>query len=141
MLSALGLAFAAVTFSGYLQRTSAQRAAQVFARDLTLARTNALRAREPVVIRFYEASRWYSVNLQESGTELVRRRFGVNADIPLSEIAISQRGDTLVFSSRGVAALDSGGRVRGLGDATFTAGTSEYVVSFNGLGASKVEEN
>ncbi len=140
MLASLGLAVAAVTFSGYLQRTSAQRAAQVFARDLTLARTNALRARQPVVIRFYEASRWYSVTLQDSGTELVRRRFGVNGDIPLSAIALSQRGDSLVFSSRGVADLDTGGRTRGLGDATFTSGTVEYLVSFNALGASKVEE-
>lgn len=137
-LSVLTLGYASVTFSAYVQRVSAQRAAQVFAQDLTLARSAARRAREPVVMRFYESSRWYNVVFQGSGTELTRRRFGVNADIDLSAVDLVMRGDTVLFSSRGVASLSNA--FGSLGEARFTAGTVTYRVYFNAMGASQVEE-
>lgn len=139
VLAGLTLSFAAVTFSGYFQRTSAQRAAMVFAQDLTLARSAAVRARESVVIRFYETTSWYSVTTAETGTELSRRRFGTNADIELSAIDLMMDGDSVVFSSRGVA--DLSGASGSLGEATFSAGVVTYKVSFNSMGASKVEES
>lgn len=139
VLSAVTLGFASVAFSGYLQKVSAQRAAQVFAQDLTLARAQALRARQPVVIRFFEGARWYSVSLQESGTELTRRRFGVNADIDLSAVDLLMGGDTVLFSARGVANLDNA--LGAVGQARFRSGTVQYTVSFNAMGASKVEES
>lgn len=138
VLSALTLGFASVAFSGYLQRVSAQRAAQVFAQDLTLARAAALRGRESVVVRFDEVNRWYSIYVQRTGTELTRRRFGENADIDLSAVDLMMRGDTVMFSSRGVADLD--GAAGALGEARFVSGATEYAVSFNAMGASKVEE-
>lgn len=140
ILAGLTLGWAGLTFSGYFQRSSARRAAQVFARDLTLARSAAMRTRENVVIRFYESSRWYQVATQSSGTELARRRFGVNADVDLSAIDLRFKGDTLVFSSRGVADLSGISGVGTLGEARFAAGATEYSVFFNSLGASKVEE-
>lgn len=139
LLAGLGLGFAGLTFSGYFQRSSARRAAQVFAQDLALARSSALRSKESVVIRFYEASRWYHVVDQGSGTELVTRRFGVNADVPLSALDSQLRGDTVVFGPRGVAAFETTGGAT-LGEVRFRAGSTEYSVFFNGLGASKVEE-
>lgn len=139
VLAGLMLGFAAVTFSGYLQRTSAQRAAMVFAQDLTLARSAAVRAREPVVVRFYETSGWYAVTTQETGTELTRRRFMTNADIELSAIDLVLSGDSVVFSSRGVA--DLSGASGAVGTATFSSGVITYTVSFNSMGASKVEES
>ncbi len=139
VLSGLSLGFAALSFSGYLRKVSAQRAAQVFAQDLSLARTAALRTREPVVIRFYESNRWYAVVMQSSGTEVTRRRFGVNADIDLSAIDLRMRGDTVLFNSRGVASLSNA--FGSLGEARFTAGTVRYNVYFNAMGASEVEEN
>ena len=138
-LSALALGFASVAFGGYLQRVSAQRAAQVFARDLALARSSALRTREPVVIRFFESARWYSMTLQESGTELARRRFDPDGDIDLSALDLRMGGDTLVFDSRGVADLT--GAVGVLGEADFISGSIRYRVSFNAMGAAKVEES
>lgn len=138
VLAGLVLGSAGLTFSDYFERSSASRAAQVFARDLTLARSSAVRAREAVVIRFFESSRWYQVVVQASGTELVRRRFGVNADVDLSVIDLVFQGDTVVFNSRGVA--DMSGIVGSLGEARFASGTRAYSVYFNSLGASKVEE-
>ena len=139
LLAGLTLGFAGLSFSGYFQRSSARRAAQVFARDLSLARSSAVRAKQPFVIRFYESSRWYQVVSQSSGTELVRRRFGVNADVDLSAIDLKFRGDTLLFSARGVVDLSNISGSGTLGEAVFAAGTTSYTVSFNSLGASKVE--
>lgn len=140
VMAAAVIGFAGLTFSGYFQRSSARRAAQVFARDLSFARSSALRAREDVVVRFFESSRWYQIVALDSGTELVRRRFGVNADVDLSAISLELRGDTLLVSSRGVVDLSniSGGAT--LGEARFAAGATEYSVFFNSMGASKVEE-
>lgn len=142
VLSGVTLGFASLSLSGYLHRSSAQRAAQVFAQDLSLARSAALRAREPVVIRFFETSRWYTVSVQATGTELARRRFGVNADIDLSGVDLLMGGDSLLFSRRGVADLTSStGTIPGLGEARFASGVTSYTVFFNAMGASRVEES
>lgn len=140
VLASLVMGFAGLTFSDYFQRSSARRAAQVFARDLTLARSSAIRAREKVVVRFFESSRWYQIVALDSGTEIVRRRFGVNADIDLSDIELRFRGDTVWFNARGVADLSNIQGSGSLGEARFEAGDTEYSVYFNSMGASKVEE-
>jgi len=136
-ITAIGLSFAGVAFNSYYQRVSAERAAQVFAQDLTLARDWAVRSREPVVIRFYETSLWYEVEAQTSSTEVARRRFGVNADIDLSSVALDMTGDSVVFDVRGVADLTGAGGP--LGVATFSSGAVSYTVSFNSMGASKID--
>jgi prepilin-type N-terminal cleavage/methylation domain-containing protein len=136
-LSAIVLTFALLSFGGYFQRVSAERAAQVFAQDLTMARTWAVRSREPVVIRFYESGLWYAVEAQSTGTEVARRRFGVNADIDLSAVALDFPGDSVVFDLRGIA--DMSGIGGGLGTATFSSGLVSYTVSFNSMGASKID--
>jgi Tfp pilus assembly protein FimT len=142
VLSGIMMSFAMLSFSGYFQRSAAQSAAQVFARDLTLARATAVRTRETVVIRFYEAPRWYVVEAIDTETEIVRRRFGSNADIDLSAIDLQFKGDSVTFSSRGIIDLDeSGPPIVSLGVATFSNGEITYQVSFNSMGASKVEEN
>lgn len=137
VIGSLLLSFAVLTFTGYFHRDSARRAAQIFAQDLVAARSFALRSREPVVIRFYESSLWYQVETQGTDTEMARRRFGQNADIDLSGVSLDMDGDSLVFSARGIA--DMSGASGPLGTATFSSGAASYVVSFNGLGASKVE--
>ena len=138
-LAGITMAFAMVSFSGYFQRSSAKGAAQLFARDLTLARATAVRTQQAVVIRFYESSRWYVVETIESGTELVRRRFGANADIDLSAIDLQFAGDSVTFDQHGIA--DLSGASGSLGIARFSLGAIAYDVSFNSMGASKVEEN
>ena len=136
-ITAIGLTFAGVAFSSYFQRVSAERAAQVFAQDLTLARDWAVRSREPVVIRFYEAGLWYEVEAQSSATEVARRRFGVNADIDLTGVTLDMSGDSVVFNTRGIADLSGAGGP--LGTATFSSGPVTYTVSFNSMGASKID--
>ena len=136
-ITAIMLTFASFVFSGYFERVAAERAAQVFAQDLTLARNWAVRSREPVVIRFYESSLWYEVEAQSTSTEVARRRFGVNADIDLSGLSLDVAGDSLVFDSRGVADLSGAGGP--LGTAAFSSGSVTYTVSFNSMGASKID--
>jgi len=128
-----------LTFSGYFQRSSARRAAQVFAQDLVAARSFAIRSQEAVVVRFYETTLWYEVSTQSTATEITRRRFtGSSADIDLSGVTLDTTGDSLVFSSRGLA--DMSGAGGSLGTATFSSGAITYTVSFNGMGASKIDE-
>ncbi len=124
-------------FSGYFQRSSARRAAQIFAQDLLAARSYAVRSQEPVVIRFYEGTRWYEVESQSTATEIARRRFAGNGDIDLAAVTLDVAGDTLVFSARGVADMSGAGGP--LGTATFSSGAVTYTVSFNGMGASKID--
>ena len=139
LISSVILVFAGLTFSGYFQRNSARRAAQVFAQDLTAARSFALRTQESVVIRFYEGNLWYEVEGQSSTNEIARRRFGVNADIDLSGATLDTTGDSLVFNSRGMADMSGAGGP--LGTATFSSGATTYTVSFNGMGASKIDQS
>lgn len=137
-IGAIVVTIGTLAFSGYFQRNSARSAAQVFAQDLVAARGYAVRTQEPVVVRFYETNLWYEVRSQVTGTEIARRRFGTNADIDLSAVTLDTSGDSLVFSARGIANMTG---VSGpLGTATFSSGAVTYTVSFNGMGASKIEQ-
>ncbi len=137
LLISLATTIGLLSFNGYFQRVAAQRAAQVFARDLTMARGWATRGREPVVIRFYESSLRYEMVEQSTGTVVAVRRFGANADIDLSAVGLDFTGDSVVFDSRGQADLSGAGGA--LGTATFSSGASRYTVSFNSMGASKID--
>lgn len=137
-ITAVVVGLGTLAFSGYFQQNSARRAAQIFAQDLVAARSYALRSQEPVVIRFYEGSLWYEVESQSTATEIARRRFGANGEIDLSAVALDTAGDTLVFDTRGVA--DMSGVGGALGTATFSSGAVTYTVSFNGMGASKIDQ-
>ena len=136
ILAGVTLGMAAGGLGGYRHRIAAHHAAQLFVRDLSLARAHAVRGRESVVIRFFESSRWYSISTMTTGTELIRRRFNVNADIDLAAIDLEMPGDTLFFTSRGIL-NGVGGQ---LGTATFSTLAETYAVSFNIMGASKVEK-
>jgi prepilin-type N-terminal cleavage/methylation domain-containing protein len=138
-LIGVGLTYAALSFGGYFQRVAAERAAEVFAQDLLMARNWATRGREPVVIRFFEPGLWYAVEEQSTITELAQRRFGVNADIDLTGVTLDFVGDSVVFDSRGFA--DLSGAAGPLGTATFSSGAATYTVSFNSMGASKIDRN
>lgn len=133
----IGLTGAA--FGDFVRRNAARRAAELFAQDLTAARSYAVRSREPVVIRFFESGLWYHVQTQSTGTEITRRRFGGSADIDLSGVDLDTTGDSVVFSARGIA--DLSGASGALGEASFSSGASTYTVSFNGMGASKIEQS
>ena len=100
ILFTIAMALTSVVFSGYQSRTAAQRAAQVFVMDLSLARTSAVRGREAVVVDFDEAGMSYCIRL-ESGDTIVEREFGRDDDIPLDLLNLQLTGDSLVFDARG----------------------------------------
>ncbi len=139
LLSVVGImmALTAVSVCGYYRRAAAERAAQLFAQDLDLARSRASRNRRAVVIRFYEGSLRYEVEDQATGTDLVVRRFGTNADIDFTGVTLEFTGDSVVFNPRGIA--DLSGALGALGTATFSSGAETYTVSFNSMGASKID--
>ena len=136
ILFTIALTLASVVFSGYQARTAAQRAAQVFAMDLSLARTSAVRGRKAVIVDFDEAGKSYLIRI-EPGDTLLERAFGRDDDIPLDALNLQLTGDSLVFDARGVGDLSGSGS--SLGIASFAAGETIYDVSFNVMGASRVE--
>jgi prepilin-type N-terminal cleavage/methylation domain-containing protein len=136
-LSAIMMSFAGVALGQYLARSSARHAAQMFAQDLTQARMFAVRGREPVVVRFFEAGLRYEVATRDTGTEIVSRRFSNSDGIDLTAIALDMDGDSVVFDRRGFADLT--GASGTLGVASFEAGSVSYAVRFNGLGSSRIE--
>ena len=139
MLAGILIGVLGIRLDGQLERASARSAAQLFVRDLSLARASAVRTRESVVIRFHEPDSYYSISVVATGAELMRRNFAVNADIILSAIDLDMLGDSLVFNYRGFAVMS--GASESLGTASFTAGTATYTVSFNTVGASRVEKS
>ena len=92
-----------------------------------------------MVIRFYESALRYEVVEQSTGTVIAARRFGTNADIDLTAITLDFTGDEVVFDARGQA--DLSGASGALGTATFSSGASRYTVSFNSMGASKIDRS
>lgn len=140
ILVAMTLALVTLTatlavFSGYLSRATAQRAAQVFARDLLLARASAVRSREWVVVKFDETALSYTVTTA-AGDQVARRAFSDSSDVELNSIDLRFLGDSVGFDGKGVADLSGAGGPLGL--ALFAAGGFVYQVSFNGMGASRV---
>ena len=136
ILFSITLALASPVFSGYQSRTAAQRAAQVFSMDLSVARAAAVRGRRPVGVFFNEAEGTYVVR-EESGDTIIKREFGRDDDIPLDSLNLQMTGDSVVFDARGVG--DLSGSVSPLGTASFAAGVMVYDVFFNVMGASKVD--
>ncbi len=136
ILFTISLALATAVFSGYPARTAAQRAAQVFAMDLSVARTSAVRGRAPVIVYFDEAGVTYLIR-EESGDTIIRRKFGREDDIPLDSLNLQMTGDSVVFDARGVG--DLSGSPTPLGTASFAAGAMVYDVFFNVMGASRID--
>ena len=134
VIAVILLSITVTTLSHYNQKTSANRAAMVFARDLTLARSMAVRGRQTVAIKFDETNLYYTVTTSD-GRTLARREFGSSGDVALSAATLELTGDSVQFSARGVGNL--GGSTTAT--ATFTAGDQSYRVTFNGMGASKVD--
>lgn len=137
LLLAISLSVASNAFNGYQTRAAARQGAKVFARDLAFARSNAARAREPVVVRFDEVAKSYVIEMK-SGLEVMRRSFASGENTPLDAIDLQFTGDSLTFNRSGVADLSGGGG--SLGTARFSAGAVHYEVKFNSMGASRVEE-
>jgi type II secretory pathway pseudopilin PulG len=136
ILYTITLTLAISMFGGYQSRTAAQRAAQVFAMDLSLARTSAVRGREVVIVDFNEAAGSYLIRM-ESGDTLVEREFGRDDEIPLDSLNLQLTGDSLAFDARGVG--DLSGSATPVGTASFTAGVTIYDVFFNVMGASRID--
>jgi prepilin-type N-terminal cleavage/methylation domain-containing protein len=124
------------TFNGYLKRSAPKRAAEVFVQDLKLTRDAALRSRQVVVMEFDEPNLRYVVR-SRSGDTLVQRFFHLEAGLVLSSMDLQLPGDTLAFDGRGIATLGSSDSA--LGRAVFMSGGSTYEVSFNSMGAARVD--
>jgi prepilin-type N-terminal cleavage/methylation domain-containing protein len=136
LVIAITLAIAAQAYGVFLARTAARRAAEVFARDLALTRSSALRDRNPVTLVALESQKRYSIR-KATGEVVALRDYGQDQSLELSQLQLDLPGDSVRFSARGIANL--GGGLGSLGVARFTAGAVEYTVRFNSTGSARIE--
>lgn len=124
-----------VGFGEYARRTAPRRAAEVFVRDLRVARAVAVGERYPVAIVFDEPTRIYQVRMDD-GDPIISRDFGEEAEFRLSAIDLEVDSDSLVFNERGF--LNFSGVPGSLATARFEAGGRIYRVSLNASGTAEV---
>ena len=136
LLVSVMLGIAAGTFNGYMARTAARKAAEMFVQDLSVTKNAALRSRRVAVLDFDESGLGYVIRM-EAGDTLLRRSFGESSEISLSSLDLEVAGDTLPFDGRGQADLT--GAVGSLGRAVFSAGSRSYAVSFNSMGVARID--
>ena len=101
VVMAVATVFAFGAFAQYRESSATSRAARVITADVALARSLAIRAREPVSLVATEAQRQYVIR-DTAGTLFHRRDFGTGAQIRLTSIDVATTGDSLTFDSRGV---------------------------------------
>jgi prepilin-type N-terminal cleavage/methylation domain-containing protein len=104
-VSSIVLAIVARPATSYVNHTHANRAAIVLAGDLDLARSTAVRQREPVRIAFDSASASYTISSRNSGAVLRRRELGVASDFKLTTVSFSPAAIDVFPSGVSSAAL------------------------------------
>lgn len=135
LIMSIALGGLAMGFSSYNASTSARRAAQVFAQDLTVGRSYAVRTREIVKVIFSESTPSYRVE-SVSGDTLVVRSFTGASEFKLDTLDLQVSGDSIYFDARG--RIDFSGISGSIGVARFISGDGRYQVRFNMLGTSRV---
>lgn len=136
LVVSLILAIATQRYGVHLERTAARQAAQLFAQDLGLTRTSALRDRQPASLTFLAGSRDYVIEV--NGVEVARRSYGALSQVRLSMMELTHPpGSSVTFNARGIVDLGTGAT---LGRAQFEAGTTAYEVRFNSMGATAIAE-
>ena len=125
------------SFARYSRERSAQQAAYLLSRDLRLARAAAIGSRRPVSLVVLPGSRSYVIR-DRRGVEIARRTFATGNDITIESLTLGLTGDSVTFSSQGVAALT--GVTGGLAEAVVRSSSQDYVVRFNATGSSRIVE-
>lgn len=100
IMSVVGL-IANSSYSDFKQRTILNRAAQVVASDVVLARTYAIRERTNVSLVADEANQSYEIR-DAAGNVLKTRWFDANSDLRLVQLDVIAGGDSLTFNARGM---------------------------------------
>jgi Tfp pilus assembly protein FimT len=136
MIIAVTLAVASQAYGFFLARTTARRAAEIFALDLALTRTAAMRERRPVTLKMQEVLKRYSIRTS-TGEVIALRNYDGAEEMMLTQLQLDLPGDSVRFSARGIANL--GGGPGTLGVARFVAGSMTYTVRFNSTGTAEVQ--
>jgi len=135
LIASITLAGFSVAYMSYRSSVSARRAAQVFAQDLSVARSYSVRSRDTVKVVFIESTPRYVIS-SSAGDTLVDRSFDPTAEIVLDTMDLDVSGDSIFFDSRG--RIDFSGISGSLGVARFILSNGRFRVRFNLLGTSRV---
>jgi len=135
LVAGVTMAGLSVAYASYRTSIGAKRSAQVFAQDLSVARSYAVRTRDTVNVVFTESTPGYVI-YSPSGDTLVNREFTVDSDLHLDTLDLQVTGDSILFDSRG--RMDFSGVTGTVGVVWFIIGQGRYQVRFNMLGTSRV---
>lgn len=135
LIASLTLAGISVAFASYRDTMAARRSAEVFAQDLSVARSYSVRSRDTVNVVFNESTPEYVI-YSVAGDTLVHRTFTSSSDVRLDTLDLQVTGDSILFDSRG--RMDFSGVAGTVGVVEFIVGQGRYQVRFNLLGTSRV---
>lgn len=125
-------------FGDFRDRTAARRAADVFVRDLQVARATAMRERNTTSVVFDEVALSYVIRTSANRV-VTTRDFGAAGEVRVQALDLQLTGDSVPFDPRGIATLAGAGG--SLAKAVFRVRNHEFEVSFSALGAAEVAGN
>jgi prepilin-type N-terminal cleavage/methylation domain-containing protein len=134
VLAAVLLSLGGVSLRRWTDRHAVRSAAELFARDLSLARGAAMRERAPVTLRPDDPGVGYRI-VGAGERELAHRDYARGDGIRLHAIRFIQPEGGVVFGSRGMAELEGEGA---LGEVRFLLSDHEWIVHFNAAGVARV---
>lgn len=92
------------SYRSFRERSTINRAARVVAADIALTRSLAIRHRRNYSMVADEANRSYLIR-DDGGTVFRRREFKDDTDLRLTALDIMTPGDSVTFTSRGLATV------------------------------------
>lgn len=133
---AITLTLGIQAFSSYSDENAAQRAGEIFTRDLGLTRSTAVRERQSVSLCLQVDSMQYEISTA-AGRRVATRQFGEGSPHRLSGMELNLAGECVTFDRRGLADLT--GAPSPVGTLELRSNSATSIVTFNAMGVTRVE--
>lgn len=133
---AITLTLGIQAFSSYSDQNAAQRAGELFTRDLGVTRSTAVRERQPVRLCLQVDSMQYQI-ITAAGRSVATRQFGEGSPHRLSGMELDLSGECVTFDRRGLA--DLSGASSAVGTLELRSNSATAIVTFNAMGVTRVE--
>lgn len=133
---AITLTLGIQAYSRYSNQNAAQRAGEMFTRDLGVTRSTAVRERQSVSLCLQVDSMQYQI-ITAAGRSVATRRFGEGSPHRLSGMALNLAGECVTFDRRGLADLT--GAPSPVGTLELRSNSATSIVTFNAMGVTRVE--
>ncbi|MEX2527683.1 MAG: prepilin-type N-terminal cleavage/methylation domain-containing protein [Gemmatimonadota bacterium] len=133
---AITLTLGIQAYSSYSDQNAAQRAGEMFTRDLGVTRSTAVRERQSVSLCLQVDSMRYEI-VTAAGRSVAIRHFGEGSPHRLSGMELNLTGECVIFDRRGLADLT--GASGAVGTLELRSNSATSLVTFNAMGVTRVE--